>query len=164
MVCVRRATRDDAAAIAAIHVEAYERGLGEVVDRAVLDAARLQRRPLWDALLADPPARQAVFVAEGEEIVGFVSTGPDRDPVSGPDVGEIYALFVDPARWRVGVGRALLDTAIEYLRSIGVTEARLWVLDANDRARRFYAARGWSDLGIERVDDRGTFLRLGRAL
>jgi GNAT superfamily N-acetyltransferase len=164
MVRVRRATSDDAAAIAAIHAEAYERGLGEVVDRAVLDAARLQRRPLWDALLADPPAGQAVFVAEDDEVVGFVSTGPDRDPASGPEVGEIYALFVDPARWRGGVGGALLDTATEYLRTIGVSDARLWVLDANDRARRFYEARGWSDLGIERVDERGRFLRLGRSL
>ncbi|HEY2802789.1 MAG TPA: GNAT family N-acetyltransferase, partial [Actinomycetota bacterium] len=41
-----------------------------------------------------------------------------------------------------GVGRALMSAAIEFAQNSGYRELTLWVLERNDRARRFYEAAG----------------------
>lgn len=50
-----------------------------------------------------------------------------------------------------GVAGRLHDEAIDDLRRRGCDEARLWVLEANARARRFYERRGWRPNGDTRV-------------
>jgi GNAT superfamily N-acetyltransferase len=161
--CVRRATVDDVAAIARIHVDAYEASLGEIVDRQVLDAANARRVPMWSALLGEPPDGQVVYVHDDPPISGFVSAGPSRD-ASGTRTGEIYTLFVDPPRWGAGVGGTLLRHGLQHLVALGLAAAKLWVLDRNLPARRFYERRGWIDLGEVREDARGRFLRYGASL
>ena len=51
-----------------------------------------------------------------------------------------------PAEWGRGAGAALHDEAHALLRRDGAI-AHLWVLEANERARRFYEARGWREDG-----------------
>jgi ribosomal protein S18 acetylase RimI-like enzyme len=43
--------------------------------------------------------------------------------------------------------------AVRRLSDAGFREATLWVLETNDRARRFYEAVGWSLDGQRRVDE-----------
>jgi hypothetical protein len=38
------------------------------------------------------------------------------------------------------------------LARLGYADAILWVLDTNDRARRFYALAGWADDGARKTD------------
>jgi len=84
---------------------------------------------------------------EGGTVTGFAEAGParrsqdwnDLDPVEG----EVYAIYVDPARWGTGAGRALMDATVAALKAAGRSPVRLWVLDANDRARRFYERYGF---------------------
>ena len=64
--------------------------------------------------------------------------------------GSLEALYVLPDAWGGGVGSALHDAAVDALRPLS-TEARLWVLEANATARRFYERRGWRLDGRERV-------------
>ena len=58
--------------------------------------------------------------------------------------GELHALHVLPEQWGHGVGSALHDGAIDLLAGGGYDTAWLWVLAANDRARRMYEHRGWT--------------------
>lgn len=81
---------------------------------------------------------EAVFV-EGE--AGFVAVRPPW----------LDALYVRPAAWGTGVAVRLHDRAVEALREAGVERARLWVLEENHRARRFYERRGWRPDGTSRV-------------
>ena len=161
---MRLATSADADAITNIHVSAYEASLGEVVSREVLDVASASRLPMWRALIAEPPTGQAVFVVERDEIVGFVSTGPTRESGVNGAEGEVYALFVHPGQWKTGVGGALLVRALEHMTSLGLSHAKLWVLDANHRARQFYESRGWSNTEVVREDDRGRFFRYAKQI
>ena len=46
-----------------------------------------------------------------------------------------------------GVGAALMRQALADMRARGYRAALLWVLDANDRARRFYERFGWQPDG-----------------
>lgn len=46
-------------------------------------------------------------------------------------------------------------SAREHLSNSGFEGARLWVMDRNDRARRFYELDGWRVDGAARVDTIG---------
>jgi GNAT superfamily N-acetyltransferase len=75
-------------------------------------------------------------------IVGFTYLGPsERDGIT-----ELYAIHVEPAHVGTGVGRDLMRDAIRHLGAHAV----LWVLDGNERARRFYAKGGWFADGATR--------------
>jgi GNAT superfamily N-acetyltransferase len=74
-----------------------------------------------------------MLVAEDRgEIVGLANVGVD----------ELYALYVHPDHWGSAAGQALLERAHELLAET-CEEARLTVLAANPRARRFYERNGW---------------------
>lgn len=67
------------------------------------------------------------------------------------------SIYVRPDAWGSGAGRSLLVAACASLRSGGFGSATLWVLDSNERARRFYEAMGWRADGRGKVDRRGEF-------
>ncbi len=74
--------------------------------------------------------------------------------------GEVTRLYTDPRVWGQGVGRALLDAALETMARAGVKQAWLRTEERNDRACRFYESHGWRATGevLER-DWHGAHLR-----
>jgi GNAT superfamily N-acetyltransferase len=74
--------------------------------------------------------------------------------------GELKQLQVDPPHWGRGVGHALHEAALAELRGRGVRTAHLDVFTGNERARRFYVAHGWREVGREEV----THVRMARDL
>jgi GNAT superfamily N-acetyltransferase len=76
-------------------------------------------------------------------LAGFVLHGPSRDDDAAATTGEIWALYVDPDRWRAGVGRALVDAALDDLRRRGFRESSVWTLAESPRNLRFYEALGF---------------------
>ena len=62
----------------------------------------------------------------------------------------MYAIYAHPEHWSTGLGRALLPAAVAAL---GGPPAVLWVLEANDRARRFYERAGWRPDGARKQAD-----------
>jgi diamine N-acetyltransferase len=71
----------------------------------------------------------------------------EEHPVGGAVIGreELARFFVVPERWGSGVADVLHDAVLQTLREQGnSTVCRLWVLEENHRARRFYERRGWS--------------------
>jgi GNAT superfamily N-acetyltransferase len=92
---------------------------------------------------------------EDGRVTGFAVTGPSEDADAQDKTGEVYAIYLDPEQVGTGLGRALFEHAVEDLRERGFTEATLWVLETNERARRFYEVAGWKPDGTEtseRVD------------
>ena len=77
----------------------------------------------------------------------------------GPDdeagFGLLWLMYVDPSFWGKGAAQPLMDGSIEGLRALGHLEARLWVLEANTRARRFYERCGWIEDGATGVATHG---------
>ncbi|WP_433269757.1 N-acetyltransferase family protein [Actinosynnema sp. CS-041913] len=61
---------------------------------------------------------------------------------------ELLQVQVDPAHWGRGVGGALHDACVAAWRAAGVTTAYLDVFEPNERARRFYAGRGWREVEV----------------
>ncbi len=150
---LRRATGDDARAMAAMHVRAWRAAYRGIVPDAHLDGldpeARAARYRLEPSGPGDPETWLAVDGAGGD-VIGFVTTGPCRD-ADLPGAGEVWSIYVDPGRWRGGVGTALMADAVARLERAGFREAVLWVLTDNARARRFYETSGWHPDGATKT-------------
>jgi ribosomal protein S18 acetylase RimI-like enzyme len=141
---LRRATAGDSEAIAEIQVETWRVAYAHAFPEEYLESLSVdERRDLWARTLS--AGTFDVFVAElGGRVAGFVSSGPADDESAS---GELFALYVAPAGWGKGAGRALLERAERALRDAGLDTAVLWVLEENPRARRLYEAAGWSTDG-----------------
>jgi GNAT superfamily N-acetyltransferase len=81
----------------------------------------------------------AIFLDEDE--LGFAAVAGEW----------LNGLYVRPEAWGTGVATRLHDRAVEAIRAGGHARARLWVLEDNVRARRFYERRGWLLDGTTRV-------------
>jgi GNAT superfamily N-acetyltransferase len=157
---VREATASDAAVLASVHLASWRsayRGLAPDTFLASLQMG--ERTARWREQLTHRPLGQVTHVAEVDgEIVGFAAGGACRDEDAGADVGELYAIYVDPGSWRQGVGGLLLAASLDSLRGREFVEARLWVLEANAVARAFYEHSGWAADGARdthRFGDQG---------
>jgi ribosomal protein S18 acetylase RimI-like enzyme len=152
---VRPAVAGDAMAVAQAHVRAWQVGYRGLLPNDFLDALRPEDRASrygFDQMNPGGPFTQ-VAIYEGT-VCGHVTTGRCRDTdLQGG--GEIWALYVDPARWGSGIGRRLIAAGCAQLSSQGYDVASLWVLSGNDRARRFYERAEWHCDGTERTDSIG---------
>jgi GNAT superfamily N-acetyltransferase len=165
---IRDARAGDEAQVADVHVRAWKAAYRGLLPDDYLDALTPEHR-IPGYRFGSPEDRdpQTVLAVEGQALLGFATFGPSRD-ADAPGAGELFALYVDPARWRTGAGRALLRATRERLHGRGHEEAILWVLDGNEPAARFYAADGWSRDGASRWEDpwgvRSLVFRFRRAL
>jgi ribosomal protein S18 acetylase RimI-like enzyme len=124
---LRLAQPRDAAAIAAMSRDYIESGLGWKYD-----AARV-RRSIDD--------RDTIVLAACERaaLVGFAIMD------FGDERAHLVLLAVQPARRRRGVGRSLLEWLLESARTAGIASIHLELRSANEAARRFYRALGFSE-------------------
>ncbi len=158
MMRIRRATRDDAASIARVHVETWQSAYAGLLPDAMLAGmSDVRYAAMWSQTLSDRSEARGVFVADDAEmgIVGFGSCGPVRDPPEGLDgteqrVGEVYLLYVETDFQNQGAGRRLLDALFRQLRADGFDTAVLWML-ADNPTRFFYEGLGGQIVG-ERTD------------
>ncbi len=148
---VRPATPDDAAAIAAVHVRAWQVAYRGVVPDAILDRLSIQqRRTTWRQLLEHGHGALTLVAERGGDVVGFCSIAtPSRDDDAGEATCEVGAIYVEPSVWRAGVGAALLETALDIVRNSDWREVTLWVFAANASARVFYESFGFAPDGAE---------------
>ena len=149
MISLRDATADDAEQVARIYVDSWNAGFAGQFPARALSQREVAR---WRDDLADAPVRWRVAVDSGEAI-GFAGTGPCRDPVD-PRLGELDTIAVSPDCWRRGVGRALMDDALDALRAAPLGAAVLWTLADYARGDAFYRSTGWRPDGRSRDSGR----------
>ena len=134
----------------------------EIIDRVTaLDGGARVRQ----SFRTRPWQRMIVAVPGGEDsgIVGYAAFGPETDVLGAPwphplssdgeerRVAELYALYVRPAWWSTGTGRALMDRVLARSVAAGYSSVTLWVLRDNRRARRFYERAGFAPDGATNV-------------
>ena len=66
------------------------------------------------------------------------------------DQGEIANIAVAPSARQLGVGRQLLDDALQAARARRVTSVYLEVRESNRAARTLYVSRGFAPVGVRR--------------
>jgi len=156
---VRSAVPADASGIATVHVRGWQTAYRAILSDALLDGLSVeQRTERWRRILNDDAEHAGCTkVAELDgQIIGFVHNAPSRDDGADPSsVGELIAIYVRPDAFGTGVGRALMDAALDWFAAAGYPEATLWVLDGNARAIRFYERAGWTPDGTRKQDTIG---------
>jgi len=142
---LRDAVPDDAAAIARMHIDSWRVAYARIVPASALALLSVsQRTESWTHAIRTQPAEQWILVAASDrEILGFASGGPSRGDEPAGAAGELYGLYIAPAHWAHGIGTLLMAASLPRLQPQGSELVVLWVLEENERARRFYAARGW---------------------
>ena len=124
---LRQASRTDIAAIHEVRMSVHENQLTRsvITERDYIDHLETLGRG-W-------------VIEIGDRIVAVV--------VGNACNGNIWGLFVRPEFERRGFGKRLLDTAVDWLWSQGLTQ--LWLTTApGTRAQGFYEAAGWTPVAV----------------
>jgi len=137
---IRPARADDLETLLEIQREAAVTAFAHVFPQDRYPFPSDDIRELWREALADSEVETYVADADGAP-AGSVSI----------DSEWLRKLYVLPSHQGTGVGSALHDLAVERLRARGCRRARLWTLEENGPARRFYERRGWRTTEVTRV-------------
>ena len=130
---IRPARADDAVAIAA------------------LDAATSSFDVTPSPRSSVPSSIDGMLVAEdGGEIVGYVAVGRATRLESNRHVADIRGLAVAPDHQGRGLGRALVQAALDAARERGARKVTLRVLAPNTAARALYESCGFVVEGVRR--------------
>ncbi len=142
-VVVRRIAADDGPLLRRVRLAAIADSPGGFT--STLEQAEAHDAHHWEAAadLNATGATQATFFAEADgAVVGMVGAY-----VMPGGVVTLVGLWSAPGYRDVGVADALLDSLAEWATRSGAVQLRLWVIDRNEHARRFYEGRGFSATG-----------------
>jgi GNAT superfamily N-acetyltransferase len=142
-VTIREATADDVGTLASIQSAASILGYAGIFDAAAAPPSLQRFSMRWATLLARPRSWVGVLEVEGVPAATIAMQPSPDDDLDGTVVAEICAFYVDPRYWGERRGQALFDRAVAEADALGYDELRLWVLEANVRARRMYTERHW---------------------
>ena len=143
MIVIRKATLEDASAIATVHVAAWKEAYRGIVADEFLDNLSIQRRTeQWTNSLSDEvhPYHRAFVADVNGQVVGFSSFGVPQIKDTGFD-GELFAIYILKAAHKLGVGRLIVQAVVNGLREMGGKSMMVWVLKDNP-ARGFYERLG----------------------
>ena len=132
-----------------VHYKAWQQAYPGLIDQDYLDNMSLSKceeiayRWLDNILVAK----------DGERVVGFVGYGKCRNE-DLCDAGEVFAIYVLKEYYGKGVGKALMDAALELLGPY--SQIAVWVLKGNERAIRFYEKCGFRSDGKTEIKTLGT--------
>jgi ribosomal protein S18 acetylase RimI-like enzyme len=100
-------------------------------------------------LSSEPPFLLKVAEINGK-VVAFSISGAPRYQSKGNTV-ELWALNVEPAHWRKGIGHLLVREALTDVKSRGIKKVELWCISGNKAACNLYEICGFTRTGEERT-------------
>jgi GNAT superfamily N-acetyltransferase len=137
---VRRAGGGDVETLLTIQREAAVVAFAHVFPQDLYPFPSDDIRGHWREIVADEDGE--VYLAEEDgEALGSVSIGGEF----------LRTLYVRPQAQGTGIGSRLHDMALERLGKRGCKHAKLWTLEENWPARKFYENRGWRLTDVTRM-------------
>ena len=143
-VLLRPMRADDADTVAALHATSWRSAYRGILHDDYLDReVDADRQAVWRERLQGQAAEPAFGIVADDaqgQMIGFAYVMLDNDPQWGTLVDNLH---VHPDAKGGGIGRQLLQAVV---RELGPGHRQrplfLWVLDANEPAKRFYARLG----------------------
>jgi ribosomal protein S18 acetylase RimI-like enzyme len=146
----RPATLDDSVTIAALSVQVFLDTYATEGIRPDLAREAFSRysAEAFVARLAEPDRRFLVS-EHATGLLGFAELllKPLPAPAGAVVGAELVRLYVQPQCHGMGIGRQLLQIAESAAAALGLTHVWLTAWEGNHRARGFYEAVGYSDVG-----------------
>lgn len=140
---IRKASLEDAEAIAHVHIESWHETYSELIPEEVLKAMTDYERRLkmWKRVLANESHSTFVALDEAEKVIGFINGGrPNDDAPEGYDA-ELYTIYMLRCQHGKGLGRELMAALAKDLHEKGFKALYLWVFP-NNPTRLFYEHLG----------------------
>jgi ribosomal protein S18 acetylase RimI-like enzyme len=157
---IRPVRLEDAENYTACHIACWRAAYQGIVPDQYLDAMQAEQQQRTEQLrqsLLNPGSSQFFCLVDGSQMIGRLIIGKSRDDDLA-QAGEVTAIYLLPEYWGQGLGRMLMDFAINTLRQSGYQQIILWVLQLNSRARRFYERYGFV------ADGQAKSIELGKPL
>lgn len=153
---VRKATSEDAERLAEIHIAGWRAAYrGIVADEFLFGKLNVCRRAgNLRKELAEGPAEHYVAERAGTAAAFMAIGGPRDADKAEADCLELWAIYVEPALKRSGLGGELAAFFEAEAARRGKKEAYLWVLEDNAAGRAFYEKLGYRPDGARKVLDR----------
>jgi ribosomal protein S18 acetylase RimI-like enzyme len=123
---------------------------GVSIDRLIEEQFGLLNGVDWAArkrqsIDADCDAHPAgILVAEAADgrVIGYITTRVNPET----RLGWIPNLAVEPDCQGTGIGKQLMQAALDYLRASGMTHAKIETLTTNERGQAFYPSFGFVEV------------------
>ena len=141
-IIIRDMRPEDMDAKAYVHWKSWQETYPGLVDQNYLDNLTLEK---CQNIARRWPDNIMVAELDGK-IVGFSAYGPCRSP-GRDNCGEVFAIYILKEAQGLGIGRKLMDAAIQKL--IGFDTIIIWVLKGNINAFDFYEHYGFRFEGTE---------------
>lgn len=135
---IRRATVGDASRIAEILVFTKRMNYRKIFHNDKVSFGEIQVYPLAKEYIENPIRLEGVYVYEDDFVKGVLHVEEDR----------IDELYVDSFFENCGIGGELIEFAVQQKNC-----RRLWVLEKNEDARRFYEKHGFVVTGARRLEE-----------
>lgn len=132
---IRQAKEEDVMQIAEILVEDWQTAYRGIMDDDFLDSLSAAQRYQIEI----GRYRKYVVAADGNEILGYAWTEETKDDAADC---EIIALYVRYAKRKSGIGRALMQHAMDDFKKAGKKTMIVWCLKENHESRKFYEKMG----------------------
>ena len=143
------ATHDDAPRCADIHGRSWMFAYSDVVGKDIIESYNARWPIVWTKMLENNTDTHYVIL-DDDMIVGFTSINPSRDADAPDGMFELTGLYLDPNHIGKGYGKQAMEWAKHEASARGYTAISLWVLDQNDRAKRFYEKAGFIPDGTKK--------------
>jgi diamine N-acetyltransferase len=147
---IRRATPNDASALAALGAATFSETFGHLYPPEDLQAFLTTHSvAAWDSVIRDQ--QSAVWTAELNDgtQVGYIVVGPCKLPVENcePTAGEVKQLYVLAQHHNLRLGTRFMELGLEWLAVQQRNPIYIGVWSENYGAQRFYARYGFSKVG-----------------
>lgn len=141
---------DDRLEVARIYEESWRYAYKGIVPQDYLDSLRAEQ---WVSNLDKEGLYHLIAVEDGVFVgtAGFCKSRFEEYA----DKGEIVSVYLLPEAMGRGYGKRLITAVLRELSEMGFSEAFLWVLKENLRARSFYKKYGFSQSGESLVHNVG---------
>ncbi len=148
---LRRAEKKDISRIAEILIFGKRMAYRPIFRNDAVSFNEMQVLPLAEEL--SKPGVLARWLVYDDGIVrGVMERGEPEGSGSGETV-QLYSFFVDPFFQQMGYGKQMMKRFLSIVRVEGKKRVRLWVLEKNDCARRFYENAGFAGTGERKPED-----------
>ena len=132
---IRKAGEEDVRQISEILVEDWKTAYRGIIDDDYLDALDVDQRYQIEVKRYN----EYMVAAEQQEILGYAWNQMADDEASDC---EIIALYVRYSKRKNGIGRALMENAMDTFRKAGKKRMIVWCLKKNNEAGKFYEKTG----------------------
>ncbi|MCD7737740.1 MAG: GNAT family N-acetyltransferase [Lachnospiraceae bacterium] len=141
--CIRKVRKDDAAILAYIQTTSWKSAFKNLIgdddlesmtnlDRVTAMYSRILNENKWNGYIGELDGKP--------HCMAWWDKARDDDLSQCAEIICIHSL---PDNWRKGFGSKMMDTLIADILKAGFHTVILWVFTENERARRFYEAKGF---------------------